>query len=116
MCVVDTGYDLGHVDLPRPPLQDVTGWDTGNPTNGVWDVDGHSHGTHCAGSVGAMGENGEGVVGVLPDPARFRFHIAKGLSDRGSGAGESRHRRPSSCLLSPSVVVAVSVRRCLLLS
>lgn len=89
ICVVDTGYDLGHIDLPQLPLQNVTGWDTGNPNNGVWDVDGHSHGTHCAGSIGAIGNNDEGVVGVWNDKVeRFRFHIAKGLSNSGSGAGK----------------------------
>lgn len=85
---MDTGYDLGHVDLPQLPVQNISGWDTGNANNGVWNVDGHSHGTHCAGSIGALGSNGQGVVGVIDDPTQFRFHIAKGLSDSGSGAGK----------------------------
>lgn len=54
ICVVDTGYDLGHVDLPTVG---VTGWDTGRAASGVWDVDNNNHGTHCAGTIGAMGEN-----------------------------------------------------------
>ena len=52
-------------------------------------MDGHGHGTHCAGSIGAIGENNEGVVGVNPDPSKFSFFIAKGLSDSGSGAGKN---------------------------
>ena len=32
--------------------------DSGDP------LDGHSHGSHCAGTIGAVGNNGEGVVGV----------------------------------------------------
>ena len=85
ICVVDTGYDLGHVDLPT----NVTGWDPQSAFNqGRWDVDGHGHGTHCAGTIGAIGNNVEGVIGVWDDPNDFRFHIAKGLSDGGSGSGE----------------------------
>ena len=56
ICVVDTGYDLGHPDLPS---NNVTGWDptTGSYADGLWYVDGHSHGTHCAGTIGAIGGN-----------------------------------------------------------
>ena len=41
-----------------------------------------------AGTIGALGNNGQGVVGVFDDATEFRFHIAKGLSDSGSGSGE----------------------------
>ena len=60
ICVVDTGYDLGHVDLP---FDNVTGWEPNipelYPDFGVWDVDLHSkgHGTHSAGIIGAIGGN-----------------------------------------------------------
>ncbi|KAL7553429.1 hypothetical protein ACHAWF_017427, partial [Thalassiosira exigua] len=108
ICVVDTGYDLGHVDLPQLPIQNVTGWDTGNANLGVWDVDGHSHGTHCAGSIGAVG-NTQGVVGVLPDPSKFRFHIAKGLSDSGSGSGASVLDAVDSCVDSGAKVISMSL-------
>jgi len=56
ICVVDTGYDLGHPDLPS---DNVTGWDptTGSYADGLWYVDGHSHGTHCAGTIGAISGN-----------------------------------------------------------
>ena len=55
ICVIDTGYDLGHEDLPSTG---VTGWDTGDATKGRWNVDINSHGTHCAGTIGAIGGNG----------------------------------------------------------
>ncbi|KAL7543030.1 hypothetical protein ACHAXR_012487, partial [Thalassiosira sp. AJA248-18] len=99
-------YDLGHVDLPTV---NVTGWDTGNANNGVWDVDGHSHGTHCAGSVGALGNNNEGVIGVNPDPTRFSFHIAKGLSDSGSGAGSDVLNAVASCVDEGAKVISMSL-------
>jgi serine protease len=55
ICVVDTGYDLGHPDLP---ITNVTGWDPSSASFGVWNVDGNRHGTHCAGTIGAIGNNG----------------------------------------------------------
>ena len=38
VCVVDTGYDLGHEDLPKQP--DVDGKDGAGE---AWTYDGHSH-------------------------------------------------------------------------
>ncbi|XRB08805.1 subtilisin-like protease [Pycnococcus provasolii] len=79
--VIDTGVDYNHPDLAanmwRNPgeipgngqdddgngyVDDVYGINAiannGNP------MDDHSHGTHCAGTIGAVGNNGVGVVGV----------------------------------------------------
>lgn len=53
ICVVDTGYDLGHPDLPI----NVTGWNDPSGSYGVWNIDGLGHGTHVAGSIGAIGGN-----------------------------------------------------------
>ena len=61
ICVVDTGYALGHPDLPNNPSSGVTGFSPYGDGE-LWNVDGHSHGTHCAGTIGALG-NGIGVVG-----------------------------------------------------
>lgn len=44
ICIIDTGYDLGHVDLPT---EGVTGYD--GQSNLPWDSDGNGHGTHVAG-------------------------------------------------------------------
>jgi len=64
VCVIDTGYMLAHEDLP----QTATGTDRGA---GPWSEDGNSHGTHVAGTIGALGGNDRGVVGVIPDGAEF---------------------------------------------
>lgn len=56
ICIVDTGYDKTHVDLPS---QGVTSTAT-NFADAFSDVDGH--GTHISGVIGALGNDG-GVIG-----------------------------------------------------
>ncbi|MGV8108403.1 NBR1-Ig-like domain-containing protein [Methanospirillum sp.] len=57
--VVDSGVDYNHPDLAANMVggyNAITG--TTNP------MDDNGHGTHCAGTIGAVGNNGIGVVGV----------------------------------------------------
>ena len=63
VCVIDTGYNLGHPDLP-----DANNGATGVANNsavGSWNSDGNGHGTHVAGTIAAL-DNIEGVIGVYP--------------------------------------------------
>ena len=63
---VDTGYDLGHVDLPT--AQDgVVGTDTSEGIALEDPID--SHGTHVSGTIGAV-KNGIGVVG-----GKYRYRV-----------------------------------------
>ncbi len=91
VAVIDTGVDFGHVDLgdsqTASPLMwinpgencagcrtdgvdndgngyvdDYRGWDFVNGDNNPFDDNGH--GTHVAGTIGALGSNGVGVAGV----------------------------------------------------
>ncbi len=82
VAIIDTGIDLDHPDIlsnlwkneaedsgtlgvdddGNGYLDDVTGWDFVNGDRTP--DDDHSHGTHCAGTVGAVGNNTNGVVGV----------------------------------------------------
>lgn len=81
IAVIDTGVDYNHADLKdnmwtnkgeipdngidddgNGVIDDVHGFNafanSGNP------MDGHGHGTHCAGTIAGVGNNGQGVVGV----------------------------------------------------
>merc|ERR1711923_86103 len=96
VCVADTGYDLGHEDLPDGG--DVAGSDSSS--NGEWNKDGHGHGTHCSGTVAGLGETSKGVVGVIPDNAdgNFQLVIGKALSDSGSGVLSGALDAVQSCV------------------
>jgi hypothetical protein len=80
VAVIDTGVTYGHVDLAENMwanagetangadddgnglVDDVRGWDFVD--NDAAPLDPHGHGTHVAGTIGAEGDNGEGVTGV----------------------------------------------------
>ncbi|WP_422660343.1 S8 family peptidase [Paenibacillus sp. EC2-1] len=59
IAVVDTGVDLSHTDLDG---QLVSGYNVVDPSKAPADDVGH--GTHVAGIIGALVNNGEGVAGV----------------------------------------------------
>jgi len=98
IAVIDTGIDYNHPDLKDNMWTnpgEVAGDGIDNDNNGVIDdihgynafadngnpMDGHSHGTHCAGTIAGQGNNGEGVVGVNWDA---RLMGVKIFSDSGS--------------------------------
>jgi serine protease len=68
VCIIDSGYALGHQDLPP-----ATG--TNNSGSGSWFIDNCAHGTHVAGTIAAL-NNGVGVVGALPN-GNVNLHIIK---------------------------------------
>jgi len=106
VCVVDTGYDNGHEDLPQLNI----GTDGFNPqSSGEWYIDGHGHGSHCAGTIGAIGTNGLGVTSVNPDYDKFNFFIGKGLSDSGSGSSAGVIAAVNACVENGASVVSMSL-------
>ena len=101
VAIVDTGARLDHADLApniwtnfgETPgnrvdddhngyVDDVHGVDLSSRRAGQQLGDGHGHGTHVAGIVGAAA-NGRGVVGVAP---QARLMIVRVLDDKGSGS------------------------------
>lgn len=78
--VLDTGIDLSHADLlgkAKACATAITG--NGIIVQGVCSDD-HSHGTHVAGTLGAIADNRIGVAGVAPnaDLAIFKALAADG--------------------------------------
>ncbi len=83
VAVIDTGVDYNHEDIStniwtnseevagngidddfNGYIDDVRGWDFANSDNAPMDDVGH--GTHCAGTIAAIGNNGKGIIGVAP--------------------------------------------------
>lgn len=103
IAVIDTGIDYNHPDLRDQMwtneaeangepgvdddgngyVDDIHGYDFANDDGDP--IDGHSHGTHCAGTIGAS-HNAIGVAGVMRD---VQFVAVKFLSDSGSGSTEA---------------------------
>ena len=99
VAVVDTGFDYNHPDLAANVwtnpnevdgnfldddgngfVDDVRGWNFVFGNNDP--IDHNGHGTHVAGTIAAVGDNGIGVIGVA-----WHSHVmaVKGLDDNGFG-------------------------------
>lgn len=103
IAVIDTGVDYNHEDLKNNMMinqaelngsegvdddgngyiDDVYGYDFAN--NDADPMDGHGHGTHCAGVIGAV-HNNIGIAGIMKD---VQILAIKFLTDSGSGTLEA---------------------------
>ncbi|NWH06778.1 S8 family serine peptidase [Desulfobacter latus] len=99
IALIDTGVDLSHSDLAENIwtnsaeanglenvdddgngyVDDIHGWDMADNDNQPYDTNGH--GTHIAGTIGAVTGNGTGIAGVCP---RVRIMSLKVEPDNGS--------------------------------
>lgn len=80
VAVIDTGIDFQHPDLNVAGGVNCTS-SIFFPSCVAGGDDDHYHGTHVAGTIGAL-DNGDGVVGVAPGA---RLYAVKVLNKRGSG-------------------------------
>ncbi len=65
VAVIDTGIESNHEDLSDNIWTSDEGYHGYNALNDTYyPMDDHGHGTHVAGTIGAVGDNGLGVVGV----------------------------------------------------
>ena len=109
VCVADTGYGLGHNDLPGKP--DVDGTSNTAYPGYSWDTDAHGHGTHCSGTVAAIGDNSNGVVGVIPNNmgGKFQLLISNALSGTGSGSTSGVMAAVTNCVNQGAKVISLSL-------
>jgi subtilisin family serine protease len=106
VAVIDTGVRYTHQDLAANMwrnTREIPGNGRDDDNNGVIDDifgldacnndgdpnDDHGHGTHCAGTIGAVGNNGIGITGVA---WQVRLMALKFLSAGGSGASSDAIR------------------------
>jgi len=61
-------------------VDDINGWDYYTGDNDPWDD--HGHGTHVAGIIGAVADNGIGIAGVAPESKIIPIKV---LNAQGSG-------------------------------
>lgn len=80
VAVLDTGIKTGHEDVSAEAYDNGT---QGNYNFGT--EDGHGHGTHVAGIIGASNNNGKGGSGVAPEATLLSIKV---INDSGS-AGNS---------------------------
>jgi subtilisin family serine protease len=99
VAVIDTGVDYDHEDIAANMwvnsaeianngidddgngyVDDVRGWNFVN--NNRYPNDAHGHGTHVAGTIAAVGDNGLGIVGVAP---QAQIMNVQALDSQGTG-------------------------------
>jgi len=85
--VFDPGDENGVDDDGNGFADDFIGWDFRNNDNNP--LDGHSHGTHVAGIVGARGNNAIGITGVVRN---IQLAALKFFSDDGIGTSADAAR------------------------
>ncbi len=104
VCIIDSGYPLGHPDLPDTH---VDGADDGGA--GPWYEDPFGHGAHVAGTIAALGGNDMGVVGVNPD-GNLDLHIVRVFNGRGEYAyGSDIAAAVDECVQADASIISMSL-------
>jgi serine protease len=84
VAVLDTGIDADHPELAGQLVNGYNAFTQTATANGDFSVvdDGHGHGTHVAGTIAALTDNGVGIAGAAP---AVKIMPVKVLSDYGGG-------------------------------
>jgi subtilisin family serine protease len=119
VAVIDSGVDYNHPDLAANMWVndgEIPGNGIDDDGNGYADdfhgfdfynydadpMDDNGHGTHCAGTVGAVGFNGTGVIGVAPGirimPVKFWAPTESGWLSQASALSNMRVNNGASVL------------------
>ncbi|GKY90716.1 hypothetical protein MPSEU_000045000 [Mayamaea pseudoterrestris] len=88
--IIDAGFDVGHPDLScsTPDATNCLGSTFGLSSDEKWYNPTRDHGTHVAGTIGALGNNNIGVVGMIPD-SNVCYIIARVFGDDGGASFSS---------------------------
>lgn len=104
VCVVDTGVRSNHPDISGNYLRGAS-FNVTNPGNFAGGYDDNGHGTHVAGLIGAVGNNGVGVSG-----ANWKVGLisAKFLDSSGSGTAFGAAQAIDWCNSQNATVISMS--------
>ena len=107
VCVIDSG--IAGAPGETGGYNDDFNWDeiTGDndPGTGYWYTDGGPHGTHVAGTIGAV-DNGFGVIGMAPG---VPMHIIKVFNDAGWGYSSDLAKAANLCGQAGATIISMSL-------
>lgn len=84
VAIIDSGIDASH---PEFAGQLLPGWDvSGKEAGPGGHEDGYGHGTHVAGVVGALANNGQGIAGLAPEAKLLPVRIFNNFGHSKEGA------------------------------
>jgi subtilisin family serine protease len=104
VCIIDSGYDGAHEDLPHGV--NVTGTDDAG--TGHWYTDENHHGTHVAGTIAALNNAGKGVVGVSSN-GTLNLHIVKVFDAEGWAYSSTLASAANQCRDAGANIISMSL-------
>ena len=106
ICIADSGYALGHPDLPEAPQVQGTNMELSNGQVLRWDEDQTGHGTESASIIAAIEGNGQGLRGASPG---VRLHITRGLDDDNRSTVSQMFRSIQQCVDAGAQIINLSI-------
>ena len=106
ICICDSGYALGHPDLPQPPQVQGTNMVLNNGRVLKWDEDHTGHGTESASIIAAVEGNDQGLRGASPG---VRLHITRGLDDDKRSTVSQMFKAIQQCVEAGAQIINLSL-------